>query len=94
MPLEELETNRSFIATAVNWASRVTSIALEMVVPPVLGLWIDRKLDTGFVFVSTGAILGFCAGMLSLIRLAKSATQTKTRGAKEGDHTTHNLGGM
>lgn len=79
MPMEELDKDRSFIAAAVNWASRVTSIALEMVVPPVIGLWIDQKLNTGVIFISAGAVLGFCTGMFSLVKMANSATQPKRR---------------
>lgn len=89
-PVEDFEKNRSFIATAVNWASRVTSIALEMVVPPVLGLWIDEKLGTGFVFVSLGAVLGFCTGMLSLLKMAKSVAQPNREKREERGDTYRN----
>jgi F0F1-type ATP synthase assembly protein I len=64
--------NRSLVSAAVNWASRVTSIALEMTVPPILGVWVDRKLGTGFVFLSLGAILGFITGMMSVWGIAKT----------------------
>lgn len=76
-PVENFEKDRSFIATAVNWASQVTSVALEMVVPPVLGFWIYQKLGTGFLFVSLGAIFWFCTWMFSLLKMASSASRSK-----------------
>jgi len=62
---------------AAAWASQVTGIALEMVVPPVLGLWIDHKLGTGFVFVTLGGVLGLYAAIRSLLRVAHAAQGEK-----------------
>ncbi len=64
---------------AVAWVSQVTSIALEMVVPAVLGLWIDQKLGTRFVFLLIGVILGLIASMLSLLHLARTVGERKAR---------------
>jgi len=51
---------RSPQAKAYQWASKITTISLEMVVPGVLGYFVlDRYLGTKFVF----CLLGFAAGM-------------------------------
>lgn len=72
------------MAVAAAWASQVTGIATEMVVPPMLGLWVDRKLGTGFVFVTLGGILGFYAALRSLLRMAKVTQGKPSCGA--GNH--------
>ena len=55
----------------MQWASTVMSISLEMVLPALLGVWLDRWLGTGMVFLVLGAILGFTSGMWHLLKLAK-----------------------
>ena len=65
--------DRSSLAQAMAWSSTIIAIALEMVLPAFLGLWVDRLLGTKFVFLLLGAAAGLVAGMVHLIRVAKSA---------------------
>jgi hypothetical protein len=67
--------DRSPLAVAATWASIVTTIGMEMAVPPLIGFWLDEKLGTRVVFVSLGAIGGLALGMISLIRVARSEEQ-------------------
>ncbi len=53
------------------WASEITAVAMEMVVPAVIGLWIDRKLGTHVVFLIVGVVLGATGGIVHLLRLAQ-----------------------
>ncbi len=69
----------SLLSAAVQWASRVTSIALEMTLPPIVGVWLDGKMGTGFAFLTVGAILGFVTGMISLWGIAKSLAESRSR---------------
>jgi F0F1-type ATP synthase assembly protein I len=57
---------------ALGWAlaSHIMAISLEMVVPGLLGLWIDRKLRTPLVFFVVGLICGVVAATVQLIRFA------------------------
>jgi F0F1-type ATP synthase assembly protein I len=67
--------DRSPLAEGIAWASRVTTIALEMVIPGVIGLWVDDKLGTMEVFpvfLVLGVILGLTTGIFHLARLGKS----------------------
>jgi len=64
--------DRSPLAQGIAWSTRVTAIALEMVVPGLIGLWIDRRLGTVAVFLFLGMILGVTTGILQLARLAAS----------------------
>jgi hypothetical protein len=52
--------NRSPLAVAAEWASRIMTVSLEMVLPGVIGVWLDGRLGTKLVF----ALLGFGGGMV------------------------------
>ena len=73
--MDESRDDRSPLALAYGWAVRITSISLEMVVPGLIGLWIDRQLGTVLLFLVLGVIVGFTTGMLHLIRLAAAASR-------------------
>jgi len=64
--------SRSPLAAAVALASQITTVAAEMAVPPLAGYGLDRWLETGFVFVALGAILGLVVGMVTLLRMARA----------------------
>ena len=53
----------------MEWASRVTTVAMEMVVPALIGYWLDQRWGTRYVLLSIGAVLGFVTGLRSLIQL-------------------------
>ncbi|MGA2798796.1 MAG: AtpZ/AtpI family protein [Thermoguttaceae bacterium] len=69
--MDNLPDDQSSYANAMVWVSRITSIVLEMVLPGVIGYWIDLKLGTRVVFLILGVILGFVGGIWQLIRLTK-----------------------
>ena len=52
-------------------SSRITTIALEMVLPALAGYGLDRWLGSGFVFLLVGIVLGFAVSLSSLLRLAR-----------------------
>ena len=55
----------------MEWVARITTVSLEMVLPGVIGYWIDLRLGTKVVFLILGVILGFVGGLRHLIKLAK-----------------------
>ena len=71
-PVTNSANDRSPLTLAMEWTSRVTTISLEMVVPVLLGLWLDLRLGTWVVFSVLGAILGLGLGMWHLIRLTEA----------------------
>jgi hypothetical protein len=73
---------RSPIAVAVHWASQVTTISIEMVLPILAGAWADTKLGTKFILTLLGAATGLWLGLWSLIRLGKTA---ENNGRSEDD---------
>jgi F0F1-type ATP synthase assembly protein I len=58
-------------------ASRVTSIGMQMALPPAIGWWVDRQLNTAPCFVVVGAVFGFVVALLELVRFAKENTGSK-----------------
>jgi F0F1-type ATP synthase assembly protein I len=56
----------------MEWVSRVTSVALEMVAPVLIGYWVDNRVGTKVVFTALGGALGLTIGIWSLVRMSKS----------------------
>jgi hypothetical protein len=55
--------DRSPLAAALAWSSTIVTISLEMVIPGLIGYWIDQRLGTQVVFV----LLGFAVGMVLFV---------------------------
>ena len=74
---------RESISAAMTWASRVTSIAMEMALPPLLGSWLDRRWGTGYTLLIVGGVLGFVLGIMHLVRLAADASPKRATPKRE-----------
>ncbi len=77
--------DRSALARAMELGALATTIAMEMVVPILLGYGLDHWLGTRPVFTIVGAALGMAGGLWHLIRLAGelSGKSDKGRDRKE-----------
>jgi ATP synthase protein I len=62
---------RSPVARGYVLASRVTSIGMQMALPPLIGWWVDNQFNTSPWLLILGGIFGFSVSMLELVRLAK-----------------------
>ena len=67
-------TQTPLVGEAFVWVGRITAIGLTMVLPGIVGSWLDYRLNTA-VCEPVGFILGFLAGLASLIRLAATRQQ-------------------
>lgn len=65
--------DRSPIAKAYHWSSLVVTVCLEMIVPGLVGLWVDRQLGTWVVFGVLGFAIGMTVGIWHLLRLTGSS---------------------
>lgn len=70
LPVKNSPDDRSPLALAMGWVSRITAISLEMALPALLGYWADQWLETEPLFLVLGVIAGFSLGMWHLIKLA------------------------
>ena len=68
--LRTLPVDLSWIAEGMNWVSKITTVALEMVLPGLAGLWLDNQFGTRFLTL-IGFALGVPLGMWHLIALTK-----------------------
>jgi F0F1-type ATP synthase assembly protein I len=69
------ENGRSSIAVAYIWAWRVIAISLEMVIPGLVGYWIDTQLGTKALFMIGGFVLGMAASIVHLIQIARGPSK-------------------
>lgn len=67
-PPEDL---RSPLAIGLAWSSTISGIALQAILPSLIGLWIDRKLGTVLLFFFLGLVLGMTSAVIQLLRLVK-----------------------
>ena len=81
--VESKDDQRSRIARAWGWSSQLTSIALEMVLPCIAGLWIDRQLGTVMVFLILGVVFGMTAGMIHLVQFARRISEKERQAEKD-----------
>ena len=65
-------SGRSAVAVALEWSSTVITLCMAMVVPGLIGYWLDGWLGTGFVFLLLGMAIGVPVGIWMLIRVVQS----------------------
>lgn len=71
--VDEPKRERSSVAVAYQWAARIMTVSLEMVLPGLLGYWIDRRLGTRVVFTLIGFAVGNAMAIWHLIRITQSS---------------------
>ena len=76
------QDQRSPMAQAAEWVSRITTVALEMVLPGILGSWLDKRWDTGFLGL-VGFALGVTLGTWHLIWMTKTAANNDDHSSDE-----------
>ncbi len=70
------------IARAYLWVGRIFSICGEMLVPGLLGYWLDQALGFQFsIFALIGFFVGLVFGMTHLVLMA--TTEQKSGSAKD-----------
>ena len=81
--------DRSPMAKAMDWASRIIAISLEMVLPGVGGHWLDGKTGTSPLFLLLGFALGATLAGMQLKRMVSNAGgRPKTKNPQPPDSPT------
>ncbi len=83
--------NRSSLAEAHLWVSRLTTVSLEMALPAFLGHWLDTKWNTAPVLTAIGALLGFICGLTHLLQMAKEAERKEQKSKNQTVKKTDSL---
>ena len=63
---------RSPYAVGYEWSVRISSIGLEMALPPAAGIWLDSRCGTLPLFTLLGAVLGMTTALMHLIQIGKN----------------------
>jgi len=63
--------DRSPLAHALGAAYMVIGICFQLVIPILLGYWVDQRLDTHGIFIVVGVIIGAFLGGVGLFQFAK-----------------------
>lgn len=75
--------DRSAMAQGIAWSFQITSIALQMVLPGLLGYWIDQKLGTRMLFLVVGLALGMTLALVHLIRLPTKGPRSSSAARRQ-----------
>jgi ATP synthase protein I len=73
--------SQSSLSVGIGWASRITTIAMELSVPVAVGFGLDRWLSTAPLATILGAVLGFVLFMVHTVRIASEFTRGSNRKA-------------
>ena len=57
-------------ARGIRWVARITTVALEMVLPAMIGGWLDKSLGTSMLAL-VGLMIGVPLGLWHLIKMTK-----------------------
>jgi F0F1-type ATP synthase assembly protein I len=63
------------MAAAMEWVSRITALALEMVLPGLAGTWLDDRWGTRPALTIIGFLLGMVGGIVHLLRMTAAANK-------------------
>ena len=63
--------NRNSYAAAMRWASQVSSISIEFVLPIAGGYWLDQKWGFTPWLTVAGLLFGGALGFLGLVKLLR-----------------------
>jgi F0F1-type ATP synthase assembly protein I len=55
------------------WSARASTIAFEMVIPALIGIWLDRLLGTVVLLTILGVFFGMALGFWQLLKIAHDA---------------------
>lgn len=70
--------DRSPIAAAYQWATRIMVVSLEMVLPGLAGHWLDVQLGTVVLFLLIGLGLGCTAAVVHLVQMTRPVKRPKS----------------
>jgi hypothetical protein len=61
----------SLYAHLYQWSARISTIAIEMVIPALIGIWLDRLMGTVVLLTIFGVFLGMALGFWQLVKIAR-----------------------
>jgi hypothetical protein len=78
--------DRSLLAKASQWATSASTVAAEMVVPILIGAWIDSRLGLKGLFAILGGVIGVTGGIWSLMKMVEPLRRAGRRPHDPPEH--------
>lgn len=75
--------DRSPMAKSLAKVSEIIAICLLMIVPAMVGYFVDQQVGTGFVFTVIGLVIGMFGAIQQLVQLVKSLSRMDKGKGKE-----------
>jgi hypothetical protein len=76
---EEPDDDRAAWAQGYGRVAQLTTVSLEMALPPAGGYWLDVVFHSSPGFLILGAILGFVLGLFQLMQIAQVQNRSSSR---------------
>lgn len=80
------------MAIALGWSATIMTISAEMVVPGLLGYWLDQWLGTRVLFLLIGFGAGAALATSALMRIAKDRSKPSGEQENVGQSKNDHLG--
>lgn len=80
---ESPDDGRSSTARGAVWATRLSSLGMEIAVPALGGYWLDRQWGTSPWLLVVGAVLGIILFSVSVLRLSQDLGKHSSVGQRE-----------
>ena len=77
------EDKRPPVAVAMEWVSRITTVALTMVLPAGLGYSVDQRWGTAPWLLVVGACGGLVLGVMQLLSMVDGSKSTRARRSRD-----------
>ncbi len=74
--------DRSVMAKSMAKVSELMAISLMMIVPALIGIWIDRMLSTVMLFTILGLVFGMIGAGYQLVALVSQSSNKQKSAAK------------
>ena len=78
--------DRSSTAKALSKVSEILALCLLMVVPALIGSWIDRQFSTVLLFTLLGLALGMTGAVMQLMKLVAPKSNIQSQENLTVDH--------
>ena len=66
------------LVVALEWVSKITAVAIEMVLPGIFGAWLDQRWGTSFVVLG-GFAVGLSVGIWHLLILTGTGNSKRSK---------------
>ncbi len=88
----EHHDDRAPIAKALSRVTQITTISLMMIIPAIIGYFIDQYFGTVILFTTIGLVIGMGSAISQLIRLVAQMEKTYDSENGRGDATNDDSG--